>query len=478
MFNRTICLLVYLVLSASTLSAASLPTNSVVKIHVAAAYSSYKHPWQTSQIANYTGSGAIIKNNLILTSAHVVSGAKFIEVTKENDPQKYRASLKFISHQADLALLEVEDNAFFKGTEPLKLSTQVKARDAVTVLGYPIGGNAISTTTGVVSRIEYTSYVHSHEYLLAIQIDAAINPGNSGGPAVNSEGDLIGIAMQSIKNASNIAYIVPSVMIQSFLKDTEDGHIDGIYDNETCVNLIQNQSMKDYFGLKDHQGVLVTFVDLQDRDKLRENDIILSVDGHAIANDGTIESEYGRVYFDLIMSTRQVGEKVMYKILRDKKIIQVEYTLKYAKPLLHKEFAREPRYIIFGGLVFSPLTKNYLGELSQANSNHYQMLFYKEAKTNERSEPVVMLQTIFPHTVNRGYYSGADVVDKVNGVTVRDFNHFVDLIDNAETEYITIDFIEKKKVVLNAKQAKESFADLKSIYGFTNDRRVSAGDHQ
>ncbi len=54
------------------------------------------------------------------------------------------------------------------------------AQDAVAVVGYPIGGETISVTTGVVSRIEVTSYSHGATELLGIQIDAAINPGNSG----------------------------------------------------------------------------------------------------------------------------------------------------------------------------------------------------------------------------------------------------------------------------------------------------------
>ena len=53
-------------------------------------------------------------------------------------------------------------------------------QDAVAVVGYPIGGETISVTTGVVSRIEVTSYSHGATELLGIQIDAAINPGNSG----------------------------------------------------------------------------------------------------------------------------------------------------------------------------------------------------------------------------------------------------------------------------------------------------------
>ena len=57
----------------------------------------------------------------------------------------------------------------------------------------------MSVTSGVVSRIEVTSYVHGAAELLGIQIDAAINSGNSGGPAFNNQGECVGIAFQSLK---------------------------------------------------------------------------------------------------------------------------------------------------------------------------------------------------------------------------------------------------------------------------------------
>jgi S1-C subfamily serine protease len=61
---------------------------------------------------------------------------------------------------------------------------------------YPIGGDTVSVTSGVVSRIEVTAYAHGASELLGVQIDAAINSGNSGGPALNSEGQCVGVAFQ------------------------------------------------------------------------------------------------------------------------------------------------------------------------------------------------------------------------------------------------------------------------------------------
>jgi S1-C subfamily serine protease len=450
--------------------ATTIPTNSIVKIHTSTSSSDYKFPWQTSKIFRYVGSGAIIDKNRILTSAHVVSGARFLEVQKENDPKKYIANIKFISHQSDLAIVEVEDTNFFNGTKPLKLNEEVKTRDEITVLGYPIGGQTISTTTGIISRIEYTNYVWSGESLLAIQVDAAINSGNSGGPAIDKNNNIVGIAMMSLKNASNISYIVPSVIISTFLEDIKDGKVDGFGEDGISVNYIRNDSVKEYYGLEDDIGILVTKVDYGVKD-FKENDIILEIDGKTIANDGTINSKFGRVNTSLLEHQKQIGDTLNIKVLRNKKIVSFIHRIERLSPLVVREFDKEPRYLIFGGLTFTPLTKNYISAISD-KSNGIDMLFYNKGKSEDFNEPVIWMQTIFPHKVNRGYWSGAYIVETVNDIKVKNFKHFVNLIDNLNTEFVVIETVEKQKIILNVNEAKESFEDLKKIYYLNSDRRV------
>jgi len=460
--------LILITLLTITAYAQNLPTNSIVKIHTSASISDYKYPWQTSKIYRYVGSGAIIEGNRILTSAHVVSGARFLEVQKENDPKKYIASVKYISHQADLAIVEVKDKTFFNDTKALKLNENVKTRDEITVLGYPLGGKTISTTTGIISRIEYTSYVWSSEYLLAIQVDAAINSGNSGGAALDKNGDIVGIAMMRLKNADNISYLVPSVIINSFLEDIKDGKVDGFGSDRLTINYIDNNNVKEYFGLKNGNGIFVTNV-AYGINEFKINDIILEIDGNKVANDATIDSVFGRVHCNLIIHQKQIGDKVQFKVLRDKELISFNYTVKRTEPLIKKEFAKEPRYLIFGGLAFTPLTKNYISAIG-SNTSGINKLFYHKDKSKEFDEAVVWMQDNFSHEVNRGYSSQGYVVETVNDIKVKNFKHFVSLIDNLNTEFVVIDTMEKNKIILNVKEARESFEDLKRIYRLSSDR--------
>ena len=87
-----------------------------------------------------------------------------------------------IGVECDLALLAVDDDDFWRGLEGVMLCKSLpRLQESVSVCGFPLGGDTLSVTSGVVSRCETTSYVHSGtgSELLAVQIDAAVNSGKS-----------------------------------------------------------------------------------------------------------------------------------------------------------------------------------------------------------------------------------------------------------------------------------------------------------
>ena len=140
-----------------------------------------------------SGTGSIIDSNgLILTSSHVIEGAKSIEVTTAKG-EIYKASISSIlGKNNDLVLIQIKPKSNLP-TIKLGDSSNVKVGQKVLAIGNPFGFNG-TLTTGIISRIDYSRN--------KLQTDAAINPGSSGGPIVNTNGEIIGIS-QSIFNPDN-----------------------------------------------------------------------------------------------------------------------------------------------------------------------------------------------------------------------------------------------------------------------------------
>eukprot|EP01079_Euglenida_sp_SAG-EU17-18_P003438 gene3438-652_t len=161
---------------------------------------------------------------LILTCAHCVDYATFVEVRRHGAPTRFEAKVVFLGCSCDLALLTLPHAAKVDGDDFWETMPDIKVefsgipflQDQVHVVGYPTGGDQLSLTAGVVSRVEKQDYSFGGENLLAVQIDAAINSGNSGGPAFLGR-TLVGIAFQSLQEADNIGYIIPTPIINHFM---------------------------------------------------------------------------------------------------------------------------------------------------------------------------------------------------------------------------------------------------------------------
>ena len=172
----------------------------IVKLEVAVTKPNYRTPWQTGGFGRGNGTGFMVAPGLFMTNAHVVADTDRIYISPYADSRKLRAHVKYVAHDADLALVEVEDKDAFAGVPCLEFSEDIpQLEDRVRAIGYPIGGNRLSVTSGIVSRIDTVPYSHPRNSAhLALQIDAAINPGNSGGPVLKGD-KVVGVAFQGLQ---------------------------------------------------------------------------------------------------------------------------------------------------------------------------------------------------------------------------------------------------------------------------------------
>ncbi|PYI97118.1 MAG: hypothetical protein DME98_09475 [Verrucomicrobia bacterium] len=201
---------------------------SLVRITATSVEPDYRAPWNAGGLQRGVGAGFVISGNRIMTNAHVVANSRYITVERDGDPNKYPATVQFIANDCDLALITVAAPDFFKNMLPLKFGGIPALESTVSAYGYPIGGERMSVTTGIVSRIDFQLYTHSSvDQHLAIQISAQINPGNSGGP-VMQDGKVVGVAFQGYSGdvAQGVAYMIPTPVMNRFLKDISNGHYD------------------------------------------------------------------------------------------------------------------------------------------------------------------------------------------------------------------------------------------------------------
>src|SRR5213596_4264691 len=176
---------------------------SLVRITATSVEPDYKAPWNAGGLERGVGAGFVITGNRSLTNAHVVSNSRYLTVERDGDPNKYPATVQFVANDCDLALITVSAPDFFKNMLPLRFGEIPALEATVSAYGYPIGGERMSVTTGIVSRIDFQLYTHSSiDQHLTIQISAQINPGNSGGP-VMQDGKVAGVPFKVIAATSH-----------------------------------------------------------------------------------------------------------------------------------------------------------------------------------------------------------------------------------------------------------------------------------
>lgn len=450
--------------------------DSVIKIYTTQSAPDYFTPWRLLSPRQSSGSGSVISGNQILTNAHVVANASYVQAQKHNDPRRYLARVIFISHEADLALITVDEPGFFSDLKALSIGDLPAPLQEVSVYGYPIGGKSLSITKGILSRVEQQVYAHAGGYLLAGQIDAAINPGNSGGPVIVDQ-QIVGVVMQANSGgrAENLGYFVPPSMIRHVLTDSEDGIYDGFPDLGFRTQTLDSPAAKKAYGLSDDQnGVLVikVFDDAPAQGMLEENDVILQIDDFDIAEDGSIRlSDDILTDYKHAIDLHHVGESVAITYARHG---QVQTTKLDAREALDsyslvtgEQFDKIPEYYIYGGILFVPLNMNLIKRWGNDWSRTAPVSLLQarnEWSSPERRQLVVALQ-VMAADVNLGYHDWRNwIVEYVNGEPVRDFDHFANLIRDNDNDNVVMENKNGYQLVINHEQAAASEAAILARY--------------
>ena len=470
---------------------------SVVKVFATARRPDQFRPWLKGDPAEVAGSGVVIDGRRILTAAHVVRYATQVLVQADQSGEKVAAKVKAIAPDVDLAVLTLDDPSFFDEHPPLPRAAKLpKLRDAVLAHGYPTGGETLSITRGIVSRIEF-EVVYYGSMALRVQIDAAINPGNTGGPAT-VDGRMVGLIFRRLQQADNIGYIVPNEEIDLFLKDAEDGRYDGkpmIWD---VMQDVQNEALRARLKLpKDVTGMLVWRPDRDDPSyPLKRWDVVTKIGDYPIDVAGKVQVEGDlRLDFRYALQKFARGGKVPLGVFRDGKAITVESPApdRTGRPLLMPFlFGEYPSYLVWGPLVFSAATEDFVHAFDQKDyaerwypfltRQKSALLGRRDDRPSFEGERLVVLTAMLPHRTVRGYNDPMTaVVAEVDGVRIKNLRHLAEALRDAKGAQVVVSFLDRgsdvlvldRKAVLAASEQilsengiRKAFSDdLKAAFG-------------
>ena len=465
---------------------------AIVKLFCRSCKPDYTSPWKSHKTSSSFSTAFVYsaRKRLLLTNRHCVSHCVNLEARRRGDHHKFEARIVARGVDCDLALLTVDEPLFWEGsmsTAEIRLCpTPPELFADVMCVGYPTGGDTQCVTKGVVSRVDSEDIQDVWHRRQVVQIDAAINPGNSGGPAIGTDGTCVGVAYETLSgtDTENIGYIVPADVVRKFIAAWERNVSANVHRGEDHGSLevatvrafghggfdtqpIENEALRAHLSLpKDVSGVLITRVapgveDKGSAEDLRPGDVLVRFGGCDLGDDGSIllGDAPDRVPFPFAVASKFIGEKIPAVVWRGGKGKNCSLLLHEDMPVIpwQKEGEHLLNYVIFGGLVFVVLSRQYLRAAfgSSWGSSRCEGLAGLEETARWESTPlkrryIVVLAEVLPDTANVGYHDMKNCrllsVDTGAGAEmIRDLNHLAQTLDSGTAPLCVFTFQPKKE---------------------------------
>lgn len=280
---------------------------------------SYSKP---REVSGY-GSGVIISaDGYIITNNHVIEDAENVEV-KLNDNRTFAAEIVGRDPTTDIALLKVNASGlpFVKYGD----SDQLRLGEWVLAVGNPF--NLTSTVTaGIVSAKGRSLGILDADLRIEsfIQTDAALNMGNSGGALVNTKGLLVGITSAIVSPSGAYAgnsFAIPVTIVKKVVEDLKQfGEVQRAIIGVNIIEVTQEDAEK--YKLSEVKGARITNVlanGSAEAAGLKENDIIIKVDGISVATPSELQEQVGK---------HRPGDKANITYIRNGKEVTVAVTMR------------------------------------------------------------------------------------------------------------------------------------------------------
>jgi len=463
----------------------------VVRVNVAAQASNFTQPWRKNPRVIRQGLGVVLVDGRILVTAELVADHIDVELEKPDTATKAAATVEVIDYDANLALLSAPSADFLQSITGARLEETVSVGDRVEIMQLEPNGRPV-TTPATVTTIEVGPYPVDENAFLLFRLSAPLQSReNSFTLPAFKDGRLVGLVMQYF-GPTQTATLVPAPVIAQFLKAAAKDPYAGFPRAGLTFHDTRDPQLRRYLKLPEGSGGAYVSKVLPgspaEAAGIKVGDVLLSVDGRAIDQDGNYQDDrFGKISLAHYVSTSvEVGQNIPIVAWRDGAEVKLEGTLAprdrsnmVSQPYI---FDREPDYVVVGGIVFSELSRQFLREFGRNWPEDAPLkLVYLDRFQSELPPDrgrIVFISNVLSSPNNIGYEGlGFEVVDEINGRPIRSLADVAAAVDNPKDGFHRIRLAEDPGLlVLDVEGSKADEERIKKQYGLESLRRLESQD--
>jgi hypothetical protein len=451
---------------------------AVVSLEVTRQQYDHLQPW-TRQAQPVAKVGVVIAPRQILTTATDLQDLTLIRVQKGGRGQWWTGALLWADYFANVALITVDDTDFWNGLKPVALASRLDPAASARIVRWNAG--SFEMRKAEINRFDVTNPGFTDTAHVFAELSAELGGAGWGEPAFDGK-RLLGLVFAQI---GNVCHTLPAPFIRSIIDARAKPGYRGLgYFDFTWQPTVNPETQRYLRWEGPPRGVVV--IDVVERpgtpSVLQPRDLLLEVDGFPIDIQGDyLDPLYGHLMLEnLATRNKWAGDPVRLKIWRDARELEVDYFLPEARNAARlvptAPYDQEPAYVLLGGLVFQPLTRNYLrswGENWEERAP-FRLAYFRNEEPTPRRSGIVILSQVLPDFFNLGYHDLRNLVlERLNQQPVHSLADLVAALGQASDGFHVFDFMKGdslQRVVLDAHQLEAATRRVQQVYGIQQDR--------
>ena len=422
-------------------------------------------PWQKKSPYGLNGTGVVLPGGKVLATAALVANRTEVGLEKPGSAEKCAAEVEAIDYEANLALLQPTDKNFLKGFAGVVLGPALRAGDKTEVWQLERNGEMLRNQAEILSA-GVGRYPSDEAGFLLYGVRVSLpKRDDSYTLPLMKDGQLAGM-MMGYDRDSQEGTAIPIPMIEHFLKDAADGKYEGFPTLGVSWSTLRDPNLREEVMAPKSGGLLLTRVNPRGtagKAGLKEGDVLLSVDGFKLDEDGNYrDSLYGPTAVgNLIRTKPTVGSVARFRISRNGREMDLAGTYdrkareEVSIPTL--QFDQAPKYLVVGGMVFQELTGVYLQEWGdkwseRAPQRLVEYFTFQQEKRPDPDKKVVFLSQVLPSPITLGYQQLSGLVlEKMNGREIKNLAELAKAVDEISSGDIVFEFLDEPgKLILQA----------------------------